>query len=281
MHPGQARVTTGQARVRTVQARVRTVQARVRTVQAPITVQAEPGIVHVGPPGSLDAGTSQLRLVGTERQGGTRQFLAESPGQGEPEHRPLPALSPCLQPPAVQPGVLECDGQAKPGTAGGARAGWIGPPETVEDQVLLARPETHSMVLDGDRNRVPVGGDRDHDIASFAVLDRIVEQVAQDPLHAAPIDFGDTWLGGQPEIDPGALAGCQLLRVRGCPAHQVADVRRLGIQGRYVGVVPADLQQVSEQCLEPLKLALQQLGAAPGRRDRAGSSPRKERQRRS
>ena len=73
-------------------------------------------------------------------------------------------------------------------------------------------------------------------------------------------------LGWQPEVDPGAPAGGQLLGIGRRPPHQVADIRRLGVQGRHVGVVAADLQQVREQRLEPLELALQQFRAAPGGR---------------
>src|SRR5204863_4809711 len=178
--------------------------------------QAEPGNGGAGTAGEGAAGPGQLSLVGTERQRGAGQLLAERPRHGEPEHRSLSALAPGLQPAPVQPGVLECDGQAEAGTAGCARAGRVGTPEPVEDQALLARPETHAVVPDRDRHRIPVPGDRDHHIASFAVLDRVVEQVAQDPLHPAPVHLGDTWFGWQPEVDTGSLAGRPLFRIRGC-----------------------------------------------------------------
>jgi hypothetical protein len=42
-------------------------------------------------------------------------------------------------------------------------------------------------------------------------------------------------------------------------AHQVAHVHELSLQGGRARVEPADLEQVDEQRLEPLQLALQQL----------------------
>jgi hypothetical protein len=55
-----------------------------------------------------------------------------------------------------------------------------------------------------------------------------------------------------------------LLCVVGAAARDVAHVRGLGIQRGDVGVVPADLQQVREQYLEPFGLALQELGRTGG-----------------
>src|SRR5215831_1884776 len=219
--------------------------------------QAEPGNGDAGRADEVLRDGRHLRLIGTERQWRARQFLAERARQGQPEHRSLPALSPGLQPPPVKPGILERDGQPEAGAAGGARAGRVGTPEPVEDQVLFARPETHAVVTHRDRHRVPVRGHRDHHVAALAMLDRVVEQVAQDPLHPAPVHLGDAGLGWQPEVEVGALAGRQLFRVGRRPADQVADIGRLGVQGRHVGVVAADLQQVREQLLEPLQLALQ------------------------
>ena len=200
-----------------------------------------------------------LGLVRAERQRRADQWLPGDPGHGEPEHRALAMLAPGLQPAVVQPGVLQSDGQAEPGPAGGPGAGRVGPPEPVEHELRLGRPEAAAMVPDGDRDRVPVPGHGDHHVPSLTVLDRVVQQVAQDPLDAAPVHLGQARLGGQPEIDPGAAPRGELLGVGRGPPDQVADVRRLGVQGGRVGVVPADLQQVGEQRLEPLQLALEQL----------------------
>ena len=92
------------------------------------------------------------------------------------------------------------------------------------------------------------------------MLDRVVEQVPQDAFHAAPVHFGHTRPWRKPEFDPRPPPRSQLLRVRRRPPDQVAHIRRLSVQGRHVGVVPADLQQVRQELLEPFKLALQQLG---------------------
>src|SRR5215831_10319876 len=113
----------------------------------------------------------------------------------------------------MQPGVLERDGQAETGATGGPGPSRVGAPETVEDQELFARPETHPVVADRDRHRVPVGGHRDDHVTSLAMFDRVVEQVAQYPLDPAPVHLGHAWLGWQPEVDPGSLARGQLLRV--------------------------------------------------------------------
>jgi hypothetical protein len=50
------------------------------------------------------------------------------------------------------------------------------------------------------------------------------------------------------------------------PSHQIAYVDEVGFQRGRSGVVPADLEQVDQERLEPLQLALQQLdGPAAGR----------------
>src|SRR5262249_39693912 len=112
-----------------------------------------------GPRGSGDPASSWPSVRGRVSRN-THPFLRSPPAPG-------------LRPPMVQAGVLERDGQAEAGAAGGPRAGRVGAPETVEDQVLLARPETHPVVPHRDRHRITVPGDRDHDIASLAVLDGV------------------------------------------------------------------------------------------------------------
>ena len=98
------------------------------------------------------------------------------------------------------------------------------------------------------------------------MLDRVDQDVAQDALHPAPVHLGEAAGRGQPELDPAAPALGQLLGVIGRTADQVAHVDEVGVQGGRPGVVPADLEQVDQQLLEPLQLALQQLGGpAAGR----------------
>jgi hypothetical protein len=220
----------------------------------------EPG----GGPGQRIGGGGLVRFVRAERQRRSGQFLAKPAGQGQPEYRPFPPLPPCLQPAPVQPGVLQRDSQAEPGATGGTGPGGVGPPETVEHQVLLTGPEADPAIPDRDRHRVPVRRHGDHHIPSLAMLDRVVEQVPQHPFHPPPVHLGHARLRWQPEVDPGSGAGGQLLGVRGGPPYQIAHVGRFRVQRRHVGIVPADLKQVGQQCLEPLQLALQQLRAAPG-----------------
>ena len=54
--------------------------------------------------------------------------------------------------------------------------------------------------------------------------------------------------------------------------HQPAQVDRLDVEHGGAGVVPADLQQVGEQQLEPVELSLKQLGG-PARAPAAGRRP--------
>ena len=59
--------------------------------------------------------------------------------QRQPESGTLAGCARGLQPPAVQPGVLQRDRQTQPGTAGLPLPGRVRPPEPVEDQARLAR----------------------------------------------------------------------------------------------------------------------------------------------
>ena len=184
---------------------------------------------------------------------------ARRPGQGQPEHRALAALPPGLQPSAVQPRVLQRDGQAQTGAAGGAGPGRVGSPEPLEDPLFLARPQPHAVVSDRDGHRVAVHRGGDHHVLALAVLDRVGQDVAQDALHPAPVHLGEASGRRQPELDPAVPALGQLLRVIGRTPHQIAHVNEVGFQRGRSRVVPADLQEVDQQRLEPLQLALQQL----------------------
>ncbi len=116
------------------------------------------------------------------------------------------------------------------------------------------------MVADGDGDGVAVGGAGDDDVLAVAVLDGVDEEVAQDAFDAAPVDLGHARFAGQLQDDLAALALRQALYVADDAQDEVAHVEGLGVQCRGPGVVAADLQQVGEQRLEPLQLALQQLG---------------------
>ncbi len=89
------------------------------------------------------------------------------------------------------------------------------------------------------------------------MLHRVDQQIAQDALDAPPVDLSHAGLGREPELNLGAAALGQLLCHVGRVPDEIAHIDGLRIEGRRIGVVPADLQQVGEQRLEPLQLALQ------------------------
>ena len=91
------------------------------------------------------------------------------------------------------------------------------------------------------------------------------QKVPQDPFHPDPLHLGDARLGGQPELDLGAAALGKLLSHVGRQPGEVADIDGFRVEHRDVRVVPADLQEIGEQRLEPLQLALQQF-RRPGHR---------------
>ena len=198
-----------------------------------------------------------LSLVWPERQRRADELLAGHPGHGQPEDRTLSAFPPGLQPAVVQPGVLERDGQAKPRAAGRPGPRGVRSPEPVEHHLRFGGPEAHPMVADGYGHRVPVPRHGDDHVPALAVLDRVVQQVAQDALDPAAVHLRDARLGGQPEIDPGPLPRRELLGVRRGAPDQIAHVGGLRVQCGRVRVVAADLEQVGEQRLEPFQLAFQ------------------------
>jgi hypothetical protein len=106
----------------------------------------------------------------------------------------------------VQPRVLERDGQAQAGTAGGTSSGRVGPPEPVKDLVFLARPQPHAVVPDRDGDRVAVDGGGYHHVLTLAVFDRVHQDVAQDALYPAAVCLSEAPGRGQPELDPAAPA---------------------------------------------------------------------------
>ncbi len=82
----------------------------------------------------------------------------------------------------MQPSVLQRDGQAQAGAAGGPGTGPIRAPEAVEDQRRFARLQAHPVVANRDCHRVVVNGHPDDDIIAFAVLHRVHHQVPQHTL---------------------------------------------------------------------------------------------------
>src|SRR5580704_18322814 len=128
----------------------------------------------------------------TNRTGATpRRRLPRHYGDRQPEDRTAAPLAPRLQPAAVQVRVFEGDREPEAGTSGGPGPCRIGPPEPLEDQLLLPRAEPDPVVADRDGHRVAVRGDGDHDVSALTVLHRVHEQVTQDALHPPPVHLGD------------------------------------------------------------------------------------------
>src|SRR6516165_6543207 len=87
-----------------------------------------------------------LGLVRSERQRRARDRLSRDPREGQPEHRTTALFAPRLQPPAVQPGVLQRDGEPQPGPAGAPGPCRVRTPEPLEDQLVLPRAKAHAVI---------------------------------------------------------------------------------------------------------------------------------------
>ena len=116
---------------------------------------------------------SRSRVIGAPRPRAGRRRRRAGAGAGcdavrTPARRgsvsrnwaPPAGASPCLQPAAVQVGVLERDRQPQTGAAAGAGPGRVGPPEPVEHHRRLPRLEADAVVADGDRRDPVVVGSR-------------------------------------------------------------------------------------------------------------------------
>ena len=120
------------------------------------------------------------------------------------------------------------------------------------------------MVPHGQRRGVLVCRHPHLDVVAAAgsdrcVVDRVGDQVAHDALDPSYVGLGDARpVGDHPHLDA-ALERERLGRAD----HPVGDVDQvdvLQVEHRRARVEPTDLQQVGEQGLEPVELALQQLG---------------------
>src|SRR5260370_6033826 len=130
-HPPTSVTAAASPVTRAAQPRGRRAAARRGSgIAAPGAGAALGGIGH-GVHGDDAVGPGYLGVVGAQRQRGPDKLPAHRARQGEPEDRAPPLLPPGLQPAGVQPGVLQGDGQAQPGPAGGPGPGWVGPPETI------------------------------------------------------------------------------------------------------------------------------------------------------
>lgn len=147
----------------------------------------------------------------------------------------------------MQPGVLDGDGQAEAGTAGGAGAGGVGAPEAVEDPGGLAGLEPHPVVAYGDGDRAARRRQPYDHVPALAVLDGVDHEVAQHALDPSGVRLGDHRLLVAAYDDPAALALGQRFGRLDHPAHDVPQVDGFGGQVGRSGVEAADLQQVGQQ----------------------------------
>ena len=207
------------------------------------------------------------RVLGLQRYRRAPQRLVRGPRQRQPELRAAARLAPCLQPAAVQPRVLQGDGQPEARTAGGTRACRVGPPEAAEHPRRLTGLEPDAVVAHRDRHRPARRGELDDDVLALAVLHGVDDEVAQHPLHAPGIRLGDDGLlvAHAPRMLC-ALALGERLGPADDPPHDLPEVYRLGLQRRGARVEAADLQQVREQRLEAVQLVGEQLGRPRGDR---------------
>ena len=167
------------------------------------------------------------RVLGLQRYRGAAQRLVRGPRQRQPELGTAARLAPRLEPAAVQPGVLQGDGQPEAGAAGGTRAGRVGPPEAVEHPGRLAGLEPDAVVADGDGDRPARRGELDHDVLALAVLDGVDDEVAQHPLDPPGVRLGDHAAAASPttriRVPLRSASGSAPLDH---PAHDVPQVDR-------------------------------------------------------
>src|SRR5215469_3779808 len=118
--------------------------------------------------GLEDAG-DDFRLVRAERQRRAGDRLPRHSRDRQPEDRTAAPLAPRLQPAAVQVRVFEGDREPEAGAPCGPGPCRVGPPEPLEDQLLLAWAEPDPVVADRDGHGVAVRGDGDHDVPALTV----------------------------------------------------------------------------------------------------------------
>src|SRR5690606_15742079 len=186
------------------------------------------------------------RVLGFQGDRGAALRLVGRPGQRQPELRPAAGLAPRLEPAAVQPGVLQGDGQPQAGPAGGAGPGRVGPPEAAEDAGGLAGLESDAVVADGHGDRAPGGRQAHDDVLALAVFHGVDHEVAQDAFHAPGVGLGDDGLLVAQDPDAGALAFGERFGPADHAPDDLAQVYRLRLQCRRARVEAADLQEVRE-----------------------------------
>ena len=166
----------------------------------------------------------------------------------------------------MQAGVLDADRQAESGTSGAAHPRRVGPPEPAEHQLLLAGAQADAEVANRDRDGVLVGTHPDLYRLVFGVVDGVGDQIAQDAFDTAGVDLGDDRFPGHLDLQLDAGLGGEVADVSQRFVDRQPQVYCLHRQFGDTGVVAGDLQQVVEQCLEPVQLTDEQLGGTPQRR---------------
>ena len=166
----------------------------------------------------------------------------------------------------MQLGVLLGDGQTQTGASGTPLPRRIGAPEPVEHQVRLAVLQPHPVVDDRHRQRLLATAHRDLHRTPLAVVDGIGQQVAQDALHATGVDLLHHRFSGQVELDLAADLLGQRTQLLHRGLHHATHIDHLAGQVGHAGVMPGDLQQVTEEHLEPVQFGIHQLRGASGHR---------------
>ena len=205
------------------------------------------------------SGSGLCRSGSPTRRGRVSRNCAPSPGSPQA----------CSQPPCRWASSSAIDSPS-PVPPRGPGAGRVGPPEPVEHHRRLAGRQPDAVVAHRDRDGLLVAGDPDghHDGAvALAVLDRVGDQVAHDPLDPAYVDLGQHGVVRRLDLEPRRRAARPAARVASTTRRATStQVDVLGLEHGGARVEPADLQQVGEQRLEAVELGLQQLGRARGRR---------------
>jgi hypothetical protein len=78
--------------------------------------------------------------------------------------------------------------EARPTDRSGTRS--VAPPKAVENLPSLTSLEPHPMVTDRYRNGRVVGLDQDVNRMTLAVLDRVDQEVAENPFDPSSVDLG-------------------------------------------------------------------------------------------
>lgn len=172
---------------------------------------------------------------------------------------------------AVQSCVAEGDRQPQPGAADRAGPRGVRAPEPVEDPLQVVRLDPQAVVAHAEGDSLLVAVDGHDDRAAFAVLDGVAEQVADDAPDASRVHLDGRVAAGSHQPHVGAVLLGQLLHRADDVGGEVSETGRLEFELHRTGVVPADLEQVGQQRLEPLHLGVQQLCCAGGRRVEVGA----------